>query len=150
MKIIEVPSNVTGHRFRQDKFLIWVAENKTLTIARLWARILSPNAQVIWYVHRERLQESFKALYEEYCGANNIDLDEVIYDNLDNTEQRKAYIALANKQITNLDRIRWDVIECINIETGEAEAMHLHSSRVNDSFKSKPELIKQGNLTESI
>lgn len=117
MKILETPSNITGHRYRHDKFVIWISEKYGVSVARLWHRAISPDATAMWYPMRNLLQERFMRLYEDYCLESNIDHSDVIYDNLDNTEAADALTANYLKDTNNKYK-RWDVIE----DSGEAES----------------------------
>lgn len=99
MKIIETPSELLGHRFRQNEFLLWIRETRSLTTARNWANVLSPYAKAKWMDSREQIQERFAELYEAFCLEKGIDHSDVGYDNFDYEEYKRVIAQKAERQI---------------------------------------------------
>lgn len=131
MKILGLPSQVNnvGHQFRHSEFLIWISENKNLTIARLWASILSNRTSCKWLDYQTILQDKFEVLYLNFCKDKGYEVDEVMFDNKpDNTEVMNISNYRQNRAGNTKKETKWNVIE-----SGEADRKNLIRARVNQT-----------------
>lgn len=139
MKIVELPSNVGGHRYRHDKFLIWISEKYGVCTARLWCQVTGTNGTTRFYNERAAIQETFKHLYELYCKDAGIDTSDIIYDNPD----RDTGVCYQGRQGIHT----WEVIEDAVAEGVKVSTSCTSTSDASISNKSTilsaDELIKQ-------
>jgi hypothetical protein len=62
------------------EFLPWVAKHRSLSVARVWAKRLSPNATFKSYRARAPLQLQFNRLYEDFILSTGGDPFSVWYE----------------------------------------------------------------------
>ena len=143
MRLIGLPQTVlgTGHSFKHAEFLRWIADTKSLTVARLWARVLSGQSTSKWIDYQQRLQTRFEELYLEFVRERYTDeIDIVMFDKapdnaIELTRSNKRKDMRKSRELK-----QWEII------AGEAEAELKH--KLNSKLKLQNSIAANHIVTE--